>query len=116
MNKVKVAFIGCGKFAKAFHYSTLSEMDDVEIVAACDLNEELLMETSDTYGVKGRYTDYNEMFDKEDINLVYSIGDVDMMREVAQMTVKQKIPNLRWGEVGGYIIRCVGISCNPRTM
>ena len=73
MDKVNVAFIGAGQFAKIFHYSTLSTMDDVDIVAIADLNEELLNETADRFDVPSRYTDYDEMFEKEDIDAVYVI-------------------------------------------
>ena len=88
MNKVNVAFIGCGQFAKVFHYSTLSEMDDVEIVAACDLNEELLNETCDRFNVEARYTDYNEMFDKEEIDAVYAIMRPQYLKSVALDVIK----------------------------
>ncbi len=73
MSSVNVAFIGAGQFAKVFHYSTLSIMEDVRIVAIADLKEGLLQETADRYGVPGRYTDYHEMLAREDADIVYII-------------------------------------------
>jgi len=35
-----------------------------------------------------------ELLEKEDVHLVYSAGDVEMMRDVAQMTARKDIPNL----------------------
>ncbi|TFH04871.1 MAG: Gfo/Idh/MocA family oxidoreductase, partial [Spirochaetales bacterium] len=73
VKKTRVAFIGAGQFANVFHYPTLSEMDDVELVAIADLNPELLSRTADAYGVPGRYADYQEMLEKETIDAVYVI-------------------------------------------
>lgn len=73
MDRVNVAFIGAGTFAKAFHYPALSAMDDVRIVAIADLKEDLLNETAHRYGVPGRYTNYHEMLDKEAMDAVYVI-------------------------------------------
>jgi len=73
MDGVRVAFIGAGKFANVFHYRTLSTMDDVAIVAIADLDEGRLKETADRYNVPGRYSDYHEMLDREEIDAVYVI-------------------------------------------
>ena len=85
---VKVAFIGAGQFAKLFHYSTLSTMEDVEIVAVADLNEELLNETADRYGVRGRYTDYDRMFGEEEIDAVYAIMKPHYLVPIAMDVIK----------------------------
>lgn len=73
MDMVNVAFIGAGQFANVFHYSTLSTMDDVRIVAIADLDKSRLNETADRYGVAGRYTNYHEMFERETMDAVYVI-------------------------------------------
>lgn len=56
----------------------------------------IFMTTEDgSYQRRGKAQDVvKELLSQEDVNVVYSIGDVDMMREVAQMTAKQKIANL----------------------
>ena len=68
-----VAFIGAGQFARLFHFSTLSRMDDVNICAIAELDEELLHQTADRYDVPARYTDYRAMLKREDIDAVYVI-------------------------------------------
>ena len=40
MDRVRVGMIGAGAHANFAHYPSLAAMDDVEIVAVCDLNEE----------------------------------------------------------------------------
>ncbi|KPK65531.1 MAG: hypothetical protein AMK73_02735 [Planctomycetes bacterium SM23_32] len=73
MDTVNVAFVGAGNFARSHHYPTLSRMDDVRVVAIAELNEDLLHETADRYGVPGRYVDYHEMLAREDVDAVYVI-------------------------------------------
>jgi len=73
MEKVNVAFIGAGPAAHAYHFSSLSRMDDVRIVAIAELDEARLQKAAEQYGVPGRYTDYHEMLEKEDIDAVYVV-------------------------------------------
>ncbi len=80
METVKVAFIGAGHFAKEFHYSSLSKMEDVRIVAVADLNEALLHETADRYKVPGRYTNHRDMLAKESIDVVYVITSPKVLK------------------------------------
>ncbi len=48
-------------------------MEDVEIVAICDLNVERLRMTADKYGVKRRYTDYRRMLKEVRMDAIYII-------------------------------------------
>lgn len=66
---LRVGFIGAGGIAR-MHMKTLNGMDDVEMVAFCDVIEERAKACADQYG--GRiYTDHHEMFDKEELDAVY---------------------------------------------
>ncbi len=73
MDKVKVGFVGAGAQANLVHYPSLALMDDVEIVSICDINRERLFSTAEKYHIKRRYTNYKEMFEKEDLDAVYII-------------------------------------------
>lgn len=73
MDTVKVGFIGAGGLANAMHYPSLHEMEDVTIAAICDLNEERLHSTADKFGVEKRFTRYQEMIEKVDLDAVYVI-------------------------------------------
>ncbi len=70
---VKVAIIGAGGRAASAHYPCLHEIPDCELVAACDLNAERLGPVCDRFGIAGRYTNYQEMIEKETPDLVYTI-------------------------------------------
>jgi len=73
MDKVRVAFIGGGGLANSMHYPSLSSMEDVEIVAIAEMNEERLQTTADKYEVEGRFTSHLEMLEKAEPDAVYCI-------------------------------------------
>ncbi|RLF20375.1 MAG: hypothetical protein DRZ82_02300 [Thermoprotei archaeon] len=67
--KVRVGFIGCGSIAKA-HVERLVKMNDVELVAFCDIAIERAREFARKYGGKA-YQDYHEMLDKEKLDACF---------------------------------------------
>ncbi|HOK55775.1 MAG TPA: hypothetical protein PKV21_02300 [bacterium] len=60
MKKVKIGFVGCGGFANMVHYPSLSEIEDVEISAICDIDREKLKNTGEKYKIEKRYTEYKK--------------------------------------------------------
>lgn len=60
---MRVAVIGVGSMGSN-HLRVYSELDDVELVAASDVSQELLDTVSDRFGI-ATYTDYRELFEKE---------------------------------------------------
>jgi virulence factor len=81
-DKFRIAVIGAGTQANQAHYPALAAMDDVEIAAICDLNEERLNETADRYGVGGRYVDYRRMLSEVAPDAVYVIMEVHVLYDV----------------------------------
>lgn len=72
MSKYRVGIIGCGGIAHA-HARALKRIEGVEMVAFCDIVKEraegYLSQYSDG---KGRaYMDFSEMFEKEELDIVY---------------------------------------------
>ncbi|PWJ56862.1 putative dehydrogenase [Dyadobacter jejuensis] len=64
MNKLKGVVIGAGYFSD-FHYDAWSRIDEVEIVALADFNEENGQAMQGKYGISTFYNDYQEMLEKE---------------------------------------------------
>jgi len=64
--------IGAGDRAQ-IHYSSLAEMNDVEIAALCDLNEGKLNTTAERYQIKNKFTDYKLMLERMDLDGIYII-------------------------------------------
>lgn len=60
---MRVAVIGVGSMGSN-HLRVYSELDNVELVAASDVSQELLDTVSDRFGI-ATYTDYRELFEKE---------------------------------------------------
>ena len=60
MSKIKIALIGAGNIANS-HLEAYQKIEDAEIYAICDINEENLNKTADRFGIKKRYTDVDEM-------------------------------------------------------
>lgn len=72
MKKIRVGIIGTGNISHCHMggYKRLEEMGVVELVAACDIDEEKLAAFAKTYNFLRTYTDYNEMMEKEDLDCV----------------------------------------------
>lgn len=67
MEKVKIGIIGAGNIAQA-HLNGYKKLDNVEISAICDINEETLNLTADKYNIKARYTCLEDMLKKEKLD------------------------------------------------
>lgn len=68
MTKLKVGVIGIGAMG-INHVRVLSEIEDVELIAISDLNEEINAKLRNKYRIK-TYTDYKEMLEKEKFDIV----------------------------------------------
>ncbi|MFC1712356.1 Gfo/Idh/MocA family protein [Candidatus Poribacteria bacterium] len=66
---VKIGFIGCGGNARG-HMGSLSKMEDVKLVALCDLNAERASSAAEQFGAKA-YTDHKVMLSEEDLDAMY---------------------------------------------
>ena len=69
MAKYRAALIGCGGKGRD-HTNTLIKNELVDLVAFCDIREEALQAYQEMYGVSALYTDYQEMFEREELDLV----------------------------------------------
>lgn len=78
---LNVAVIGLGNMGK-HHVRTYSEIDKVKLAAITDINEAKGKAVAEKYGCKF-YKDYNEMFDKESIDLVSVVVPTKFHEKVA---------------------------------
>ena len=69
LKEVRVAFIGCGVISHN-HMRYYTKMDNVRVVAACDIDKPRLEAWCAQYGVENMYTDYREMLKRDDIDSV----------------------------------------------
>ncbi len=68
----KSAFLGCGGRARA-HASAYRFVKGGKIGAICDINEDLLNKFGDDFDVSSRYTDLDEMLEKEKPDLLHIV-------------------------------------------
>lgn len=73
MEKLKIAIVGCGGIANAKHMPSLKGLDNVELVAFCDIILERAEKAAKNFGVEGArvYEDYNEMLATEKLDVVH---------------------------------------------
>ena len=66
---LRTGIVGCGGISKS-HAAAHANLEGVDLVAMCDINRDALNNRADEYGVSNRYTDYEEMFAREALDLV----------------------------------------------
>jgi len=67
---LRIGVIGTGGIARNRHIPGYQRLDDVEIVALCDIAPGLAAKVGDEIGVEQTFTDAREMFDKVDLDAV----------------------------------------------
>ena len=70
MKKVNIGFIGAGAFISATHLQTAGAADFINIRAIADLNEELLSKHSSEYSITYTTTDYKQLLNDPEIDIV----------------------------------------------
>lgn len=73
MKKLRIGIIGCGGIANGKHMPALKKIEEVEMVAFCDIIKERADKAAEEYGVEGSntYTDFNEMLANEKLDVVH---------------------------------------------
>lgn len=69
MKKIKVGIIGTGSISGC-HISGYNALDNVELYAVCDINEQRARECAKKNGVELVFTDYNEMLKLKELDAV----------------------------------------------
>ena len=93
MDKVKIAIIGTGGMGHA-HGNAYTAMDNVELVACCDVVEESAKKFAEEFKVPKYYTDYNEMFDKEKLDAVAVVTPDKFHKDPSMEALKRNIHTL----------------------
>lgn len=86
--KVRIGVIGAGGIADGVHLPSLSEIENCEVVAICDLYEEKAKNMAEKYGIPATYVSYHEMLKKEKMDAVFCLVNPDCMFRVAKDCMK----------------------------
>lgn len=68
MQKAKLAVIGCGGLAQNQHIPNMMKIDNAELTAICDLDQNILDKVGDRYNISRRKTDYRTLFNDPEID------------------------------------------------
>jgi predicted dehydrogenase len=68
MSKVRIGIVGTGGIARNRHIPSFKANPDVDSVAASDPVAASLAEVGSQFGIAGLYSDYEEMFAKEQLD------------------------------------------------
>lgn len=85
MAKLKIAIIGCGGIANGKHMPSLSKLDNIELVAFCDIVVERAEQAAEKYGAEGAkvYEDYKELLNDKSIDVVHVCTPNDSHAEIS---------------------------------
>lgn len=89
MTKHKVGIIGCGRIF-AMHSLPIENRDDLDLVAVCDIKEDRAETAAKDHNCAS-YTDYKEMLDKEDLDVIHICLPHHLHHPVTLEAAKRKI-------------------------
>jgi len=67
--KIRVGIIGTGSISQ-LHVESYKKLEDVEVIAACDVNAERVRKYAQKYGIPNVFTDYKELLKMKEIDAV----------------------------------------------
>ncbi len=68
-NRVKIGIIGTGQIGTR-HIENYAQIPEAEMVAVCDVREDVARAVAQKFGIKDVYTDYHELLKRDDITSV----------------------------------------------
>ena len=81
MSRLKGAVIGTGYFSH-FHFDAWNRIDDVDIVACCDTDQEKAKAVAEKFGVSSVHSDYRSMLDEHQLDFVDVVTRPDTHLEI----------------------------------
>jgi len=82
MDKLNVAVVGTGSHARG-HFQMIKDAEEMHLTAACDINLERLEQAKAEYNPDKTFTDYREMVDKCDLDVVYVVTQPEPTAEIS---------------------------------
>jgi predicted dehydrogenase len=93
MKKIQFAVLGCGFWSK-FQIGAWSEIEGAELVAVYNRTISRAQKIADYFNVPGVYDNPEELFEKEQLDFVDIITDVDTHAHFVEMAVKHGIKHI----------------------
>ena len=94
---IRIALAGCGEHSRSSHAAPLARYaaghpDEIQLVAACDLNREKAVEFCQAFGFQRAYTDMSQMLDSEKPDACVCIMPMGAIVEKGIELLERRIP------------------------
>ena len=94
---IRIALAGCGEHSRASHAAPLARYaathpDEIELVAACDLNPERADEFCRSFGFARAYEDLEQMLELEKPDACVTVMPMDKIGEVGINLLERRVP------------------------
>jgi predicted dehydrogenase len=94
---IRIALTGCGEHSRASHAAPLARYaekhpNEIELVAACDLNRERASEFCRSFGFAQAYEDLDQMLEVEKPDACVSIMPIEKIGEIGIKLLERRIP------------------------
>ena len=80
---LRAAFVGAGTRAQSAHYPSVTRLENVSVDAVSELDESKAKTVMETYRIPRYHTDYRQMLDTMELDLVYVIMGASHMTSIA---------------------------------
>jgi len=91
MARIRLGYIGCGNLSTRMHYPSIVKTPEIDLVAVCDLKEELAKHHQRAYGALRCYTNAQKMLETEELDAAVVVGPPQMHTELAPMVLEHKL-------------------------
>lgn len=94
---IRISLVGCGEHSRSSHAAPLARYaanhpDEIQLVAACDLNADKATEFCRTFGFLRPYTDLTEMLSAEQPDACVSVMPIEHIVETGIELLERRIP------------------------
>ncbi len=90
MKKVNVGIVGLGRVSQLAYLNNLVINKNINSLSVCDKNKDLLNKVSKKYKILKKYLNYEEMLQKESLDLVILVVNKFLVEEISQKILNDK--------------------------
>ncbi len=94
MEKVRVALVGVGGISQVVRIPAIMKLEDVELVALCDIDEAKLAVVAEKFEIDNVYFDMQNLLKKEKLDGVFICTPNNFHYPMALLALEQRIPTL----------------------
>lgn len=94
---IRIALAGCGEHSRTSHAAPLARFaaahpDEIELAAACDLNEERAADFSSTFGFRRHYDNLEQMLEAEKVDACVCVMPMERIVPVGIQLLERRMP------------------------